>query len=275
MFGCRESRTPCSYSILAQALQTVHDRTRRSTALRILMFMMRILFPWILCLVASQECQDETAHLQIAKTGRPWRRWHRRHSRHYSYYHAPTTTPATPATPATTTTCLLELGPEVPDTRCFLNQEPPLNEPTTPQECAEQCQEAYGDTSGSIDFQTAPTLCRCCSGTGTLDSTEKSTYAWTKPCGGPFKPCGDRGVEVSNDPFDPNFEENRTCPDNTGFQVFTDLTDCAEECTITLQAGNIKVVSNSTHCACCKSGDTESAPGFVVNPVSCTPVPDR
>ena len=245
-----------SYSILAQALRT---RTRSTALFRILTFiMMRILVPWILCFVASsQECQDEAVHMQIAETGRPFRRLFRRlHSRprHYHY--------------GTTTTCPLELGPEVNDTMCDLFQVPSYTE-ATPQHCAEQCQEVYGDTTGVIDFDPATTECRCCVGNGTRTSAEKSTYSWSKPCGGPFKPCGDRGVVIS----DFFIQENTTCTDNTGFQEFTDLTHCAEECTITLEDISVEVVSNSTHCACCKLGSpTEPATGFVINIADCAPV---
>lgn len=139
----------------------------------------------------------------------------------------------------------------------------------TPQHCAEQCQEVYGDTTGVIDFDPATTECRCCVGNGTRTSAEKSTYSWSKPCGGPFKPCGDRGVVIS----DFFIQENTTCTDNTGFQEFTDLTHCAEECTITLEDISVEVVSNSTHCACCKLGSpTEPATGFVINIADCAPV---
>ena len=208
--------------------------------------------------------------MQIAKTGRPWRRWHRRQFRHYSYYHAPTTTTAMTTTTSTSTTtsaatstCLLELGPAVNDTLCRAVDG--FNE-ITPQDCAEKCQEVYGDTMGSIGFtQTIGIPCSCCVGDDTVPAADYTYYNWTKPCGGPFLPCGDRDVIISSSVI------NETCPNNTGFQEFTDLTVCAEECTITLGERGIKVVSNSTHCACCKSDedDTESAPGFVVNIANC------
>ena len=199
--------------------------------------------------------------MQIAKTGRPWRRWRRRQSRRY--YHAPTATTAMTTTTSATSTCLLELGPQVNDTACN-NQRPGFNE-ITPQDCAEKCQEVYGDTMGSIGFNPTNGIpCSCCIGDDTLSVVDYTYYTWSKPCGGPLIPCGDKGVVLSPT------EENLTCTDNTGFQVFTNLTDCAEECTITLEKIIIFVVSNSTHCACCGPGPPEASDqGFVINPAAC------
>ena len=175
------SRTPCLIQYWLKPSEPVHDLQPCSGSWRSLWCAFWYLGSYALWL--HHRNARMRRYMQIAETGRPFRRLFRRlHSRprHYHY--------------GTTTTCPLELGPEVNDTMCDLFQVPSYTE-ATPQHCAEQCQEVYGDTTGVIDFDPATTECRCCVGNGTRTSAEKSNiFLESKPCGGPFKPCGDRGV---------------------------------------------------------------------------------
>ena len=90
--------------------------------------------------------------------------------------------------------------PEVNDKRCSNFKLSKRYKEDTPQDCAEKCQEVFGDTIGLIDFTPATFDCRCCNRNSTFTLAGRSTY-WSKPCGGPSIPCGDNGVDVSDLPI--------------------------------------------------------------------------